>query len=142
MTLQEKIEDLFTKTEFDAPDREVFNEFKRGLRTGEIRRTENFSDLISLALHRIVALRLRSNPLLIQKAEKNLQNWLNRNPDIQAWLEWKTILENENLENILKIITAETDEGQRLRSSSPFAGLVTVEERRAIIEHCEKAKSF
>lgn len=102
----------------------------------------NFPDLISIALHRAVALRLRSNPNLLQKAKINLRNWLSKNPNVQSWLEWKTILENENLENILKIITAETDEGQRLRSSSPFVGLVTAEERRAIIEYCEKAKSF
>jgi len=40
MTLQEKIEQLFTKTEFDADDREVFEEFKAALRTGEIRAAE------------------------------------------------------------------------------------------------------
>lgn len=142
MILQEKIESLFTKSEFDAADREVFNEFKTELGEGEIRAAENFSDLISLALHRAVAVRLRSNPNLIRRAETNLQNWLRINPNTPAWLEWRTILENESLENILKIITAETDEGQRLRSSSPFAGLVAAEERRAIIEYCEKAKSF
>ena len=142
MNLQEKIERLFTKPEFEAQDHEIFNDFKTELRQGEIRATENFSDLVSLALHRVVAVRLRSNPNLVRQAETNLQNWLSRNPNTQAWIEWRAILENESLENILKIITAETDEGQRLRSSSPFAGLVAVEERRAIIEYCEKAKSF
>ncbi len=142
MTLQEKIEELFTESDFDAPDREGFNEFKTVLRVSEIRAVENFSDLISLVLHRAVAFRLRSNRNLIHKAETNLQNWLSINPNTQAWLEWRTILENESLENILEIITAETDEGQRLRSSSPFAGLVTAEERREIIEYCEKAESF
>jgi len=142
MNLQEKIEQLFTKSEFEAQDHEIFNDFKTELRQGEIRATENFSDLISLALHRVVAVRLRSNPNLVRQAETNLQNWLSRNPNTQAWIEWRAILENESLENILKIITAETDEGQRLRSSSPFAGLVAAEERRAIIEYCEKAKSF
>jgi len=142
MTLQEKIEQLFTKPEFDAADREVFNDFKTALQVGEIRAAKNVSDLISLALHRAVAFRLRSNPNLIRHAETNLQNWLSINPNTPAWLEWRTILEKESLENILKIITAETDEGQRLRSSSPFAGLVTAEERRAIIEYCEKAEPF
>ena len=40
MNLQEKIEQLFTKSEFDADDREVFNEFKTALRVGEIRAAE------------------------------------------------------------------------------------------------------
>ena len=40
MTLQEKIEQLFTKLEFDAPDREAFNDFKTELREGRIRAAE------------------------------------------------------------------------------------------------------
>lgn len=40
MTLQEKIEQLFTKTEFEASDRETFNEFKTELREGRIRAAE------------------------------------------------------------------------------------------------------
>ena len=142
MTLQEKIEQLFAKSEFDAPNCEVFNESKTALQVSEIRAAENFSDLISLALHRAVAFRLHSNPNLIQKAKSNLNGWLSKNPNVQAWLEWQTILENESLKSVLEIITAETDEGQRLRSSSPFVGIVTKEERRAIIDYCEKAKSF
>lgn len=101
----------------------------------------NFSDLVSLALHQLAAVRLRSNPGLIEKAKSNLHNWLAENPNVSAWIEWKTILETKSLENILKLITDETDGGQRLRSSSPFVGLVTAEERWAIIEYCEKAKS-
>ena len=40
MTLQEKIEQLFTKTEFDANDHETFNDFKAELREGRIRSAE------------------------------------------------------------------------------------------------------
>ena len=127
MKLQENNESLVAKNKPNVGQR------------GKIR-AANSSDLISLALHRAVALRLRSNPHLLQKAETNLNNWLSKNATVGAWLEWKKILETENLENILKLITAETDEGQRLRSSSPFVGLVTKEERRMIIEDCEKAR--
>ena len=127
MKLQENNESLVAKNKPNVGQR------------GKIR-AANSSDLISLALHRAGALRLRSNPHLLQKAETNLNNWLSKNATVGAWLEWKKILETENLENILKLITAETDEGQRLRSSSPFVGLVTKEERRMIIEDCEKAR--
>lgn len=44
MNLQEKIEQLLTKAEFDADDRAVFEEFKAALRTGEIRSAEKDSD--------------------------------------------------------------------------------------------------
>ena len=40
MTLQEKIEQLFTQTEFDANDHETFNDFKTALREGAIRAAE------------------------------------------------------------------------------------------------------
>lgn len=40
MNLQEKIEQLFTKSEFDASDHETFNEFKIDLRMGRIRSAE------------------------------------------------------------------------------------------------------
>ncbi len=40
MTLQEKIEQLFTKSEFDAKDHDTFNDFKTELREGRIRSAE------------------------------------------------------------------------------------------------------
>ncbi|MGI9035907.1 MAG: 2,3,4,5-tetrahydropyridine-2,6-dicarboxylate N-succinyltransferase, partial [Pyrinomonadaceae bacterium] len=40
MTLQEKIEQLFAQTEFEASDHETFNEFKTALRRGNIRAAE------------------------------------------------------------------------------------------------------
>jgi 2,3,4,5-tetrahydropyridine-2,6-dicarboxylate N-succinyltransferase len=44
MNLQEKIEQLFTKSDFDAQDHEVFREFKTALRQGEIRAAEKDAD--------------------------------------------------------------------------------------------------
>ena len=44
MTLQEKIEQLLTKSEFTANDRAVFEEFKTALRTGKIRSAEKDAD--------------------------------------------------------------------------------------------------
>ncbi|MCW5961950.1 MAG: hypothetical protein KIS76_17445 [Pyrinomonadaceae bacterium] len=104
--------------------------------------TQNFPDMLSLVVHRLAAERLRSDPQLLEIAKANLQRWLNQTPGVGAWLEWKEILENESLENILKIISAETDEGQRLRSSSPFAGLISEDERRKVIKICAEAKPF
>jgi 2,3,4,5-tetrahydropyridine-2,6-dicarboxylate N-succinyltransferase len=44
MTLQTKIEELLTKTEFTTDDREVFEQFKAALRRGEIRSAEKAAD--------------------------------------------------------------------------------------------------
>ena len=44
MTLQEKIEQLFTQTEFDANDHETFNDFKTALREGAIRSARELAE--------------------------------------------------------------------------------------------------
>jgi 2,3,4,5-tetrahydropyridine-2,6-dicarboxylate N-succinyltransferase len=44
MTLQQKIEQLLTKSDFDSADRDIFEEFKTALRTGEIRSATKDSD--------------------------------------------------------------------------------------------------
>ncbi|HVF47000.1 MAG TPA: 2,3,4,5-tetrahydropyridine-2,6-dicarboxylate N-succinyltransferase [Pyrinomonadaceae bacterium] len=44
MELREKIEELFTKTEFSADDRIIYEEFKTALRRGEIRSAEKGAD--------------------------------------------------------------------------------------------------
>lgn len=44
MTLQEKIEQLLTKSEFTADDRAIFEDFKTALRKGEIRSAEKDAD--------------------------------------------------------------------------------------------------
>jgi 2,3,4,5-tetrahydropyridine-2-carboxylate N-succinyltransferase len=44
MSLKEKIEQLFAKTEFDAGDRAVYEEFKTALRKGEIRSAKKRED--------------------------------------------------------------------------------------------------
>lgn len=135
--LNEHIENLATESEFDAGDGIRFENFD-----AVSQNAANFSDLLSLLVHRLAAERLRSDPRLLEKAKANLERWLNQTPAVAAWLEWEEILESESLENILQIITAETDESQRLRSSSPFVGLITDEERRRIIKICAKAKPF
>ena len=99
-----------------------------------------FSDLVAFAFHRVIANRLNSNPKLMEIAKRNLDKWLLTNPKVEAWLEWKRLLENESLEKILEIITLESDESQRLRSSSPFVGIITKDERREIIKICEKER--
>lgn len=104
--------------------------------------SKNYPDLVSLLLHKLVAVRLRSNPGLIEKAKSNLRNWLRKTPNVAAWLEWEEILEAKSLNEVLAILVSESDEGQRLRSSSPFAGIITAQERKTVIEYCEKAKPF
>ncbi|HMS40341.1 MAG TPA: hypothetical protein PKE69_08955 [Pyrinomonadaceae bacterium] len=101
----------------------------------------NFVDLFSLMLHAGVAEKLRLNPHeVLQIARQNLNRWLaNEN---SALREWQKILETHTPEEIIKIITQDTDEGQRLRSSSPFAGVLSETERDQIWSECAKIRTF
>lgn len=101
----------------------------------------NFVDLLSLMLHRKVAEKLRQNQtVVLQTARNNLNRWLQGNGFADskplALLEWQQILENRTSTEIAEIISQDTDEGQRLRSSSPFAGVLSETEREQIWSEC------
>ena len=103
----------------------------------------NFVDLFNLMLHRAVADKLRQDETkVLQIACDNLNRWLDSESfagdERFALLEWQNILENSTPEEIIKIITENTDEGQRLRSSSPFVGVLTEAEREKIWSECAK----
>ena len=101
-----------------------------------------FLDKVSLALHRAVAKRLRKNPaLVLGLARANLQRWLTRG-ESKAWREWWEIIENSSPETICDIITQDSDEGQRLRSSTPFAGVLSPIEREQIWQACAQREPF
>ena len=46
--------------------------------------------------------------------------------------EWQRILDSESVEEIIRLMTDPTEEGHRRRQSTPFAGILTLEERRSI----------
>ena len=101
----------------------------------------NFVDLFSLSLHRAVAEKMLADEgKVLSIARENLERWLG-SPSFatrgrRALLEWKDILDRAKPDEIRRIITAETDEGQRLRSSSPFVGVLTEAERRKHFRAC------
>ena len=103
-----------------------------------------FSDHIrieerSIALHRAVAERIRGNPKLMEVAIINLQRYLklsfsdSRKP-VSPLVEWQELLENQSLEEILDFMVSDSERARRLRQSSPFAGILTPQERWRIYE--------
>ncbi len=101
----------------------------------------NFVDLLSLSLHRAVAEKmLTDEKRVIRKAKSNLDRWLNAAAfpvhGEAALLEWRRILENSTPLEIRGFISADTDEAQRMRSSSPFTGILSQEERKEIYDRC------
>ncbi|HTL54769.1 MAG TPA: hypothetical protein VL361_03785 [Candidatus Limnocylindrales bacterium] len=85
-------------------------------------------DEISFSLARCVVERLRGRPELLEIARRNLSGWQRRNADspslLRCYAEWEVIL-TRPLEEICALLVAETEEGQRLRQNSPFAGVLS-----------------
>ena len=81
---------------------------------------------------KIVAGRLRENPELIQTAKERLE--VRKSYLYQPQVEWLELLERSSVGQICHILEAADDEGQRLRSSSPFHGspFITPEENEDV----------
>jgi hypothetical protein len=103
-------------------------------------------DRVSLEIHRRIALRLRQEPRLTDVARENLDRWMKLNGHIPSlrrdYEEWRRLLDLP-LEKLCAVMVEETDEGQRLRQNSPFAGVLPREEvwdiKRAARRHAATA---
>ena len=90
-------------------------------------------DARSLAMHCKIAQKITRDPGLLDKARANLERWLAKSDDPQPQYlrEWEVLLERPWPE-IAEFITSMSDDATRLRSSSPFAGVLTADERERI----------
>src|SRR6266567_2790769 len=87
-------------------------------------------DRANLAMCKAVAQKIRRNPKLMRIPRGNLRRWKKKlRPWPPAFREWEYILKNKSLEATLEILTQDNDEGQRLRQSDPFAGVLSEKER-------------
>jgi hypothetical protein len=89
----------------------------------------------SLAMHAVIAEKIERDRNLLDIPRNNLKRWRARwHDEPPAWHgEWSGIITRPWPE-IAAIITEPSEEGARLRQSSPFAGVLSVEERRRIYE--------
>jgi hypothetical protein len=89
----------------------------------------------SLAMHAVIARKIEHDPTLLAIAHRNIERWSARWKDgPPAWLkEWQEVLK-QPWQHIAAIITEPTEHGARVRQSSPFAGVLTNEERWRIYE--------
>ena len=82
-----------------------------------------------------IAEKIRRQPALFTIAKQNLVRWKKmQKPLAPALREWEAIIELHSREEVLAILTQDNEEGQRLRQSSPFTGILTREERDAIFD--------
>ena len=87
-----------------------------------------------LELARITVARIDENPALVQIGLDNIERWTRQKGGYlpRCHAEWKQLIEAHPWERLREMLLEESDEGQRLRSSHPFTGLVTEQERRRI----------
>jgi hypothetical protein len=80
---------------------------------------------VGLALSRLIASDLARHPEWMLLARENLDNWSVINRDspslLRCYTEWRALLD-QPLSEICSRLTADNEEGQRLRQNSPFAG--------------------
>ena len=94
----------------------------------------------SIELHGVIARELRANPARLDLVVAWIQRFLD-DPDYSdqnkdALAEWMEII-RKGLPRVLEALADESDEGQRLRQSSPFAVLMPQDERARIFAKYE-----
>jgi len=85
------------------------------------------TDQVSLKLGRRVAERLRWQPELVAFARANLVRWSQQNKSapslLRCYAEWQEILARP-VDEVRDLLCSESDDAQRLRQNSPFAGVL------------------
>jgi hypothetical protein len=89
----------------------------------------------SLAMHAVIARKIERDRSLLEVPKKNLERWRARwKEEAPRWLaEWEKLLQ-QSWPRIAALITEPSERAARLRQSSPFAGVLSAEERRRIYE--------
>ncbi|MBN2508239.1 MAG: hypothetical protein JXQ71_16265 [Verrucomicrobia bacterium] len=102
-------------------------------------RKHSWVDQRSLALGCAVADKLESHPELLAVARRNVDQWIEQSSEapLMAHLEWRKILEKDSLSKILALLRSHSEEACRLRQNSPFAGLLSPQERWRILNEYE-----
>ena len=92
-------------------------------------------ELISIELHRLVAGRLDEE--IISRTRIRLNGWLRSapasSPIAKDWQAWLNLLE-QPIPLISKTLVEDTERMQQMRQNSPFAGVVSEDERLQILE--------
>jgi hypothetical protein len=92
-------------------------------------------DVRSLAMHTLIAAKIDRDPRLLAVPRRNLKRWRARSagatPNCQ--IEWSDILKRPWPE-IAAYLVDPGEHATRLRQSSPFAGILTVNERRRLYD--------
>ena len=100
-------------------------------------------DRINAAQDRWIARKVRRNPRLLKIAHQNLARWIQHDGKQvrPVFREWERILTRLDADEIARFLQSDTPMARRLRQSSPFAGVLSDAERRAIRLKHEKTRT-
>ena len=89
----------------------------------------------SLAMHCLAVLKIQADPSLLEIPRRNVARWKRSSTQgIPGYLaEWEEILERPWPE-IASLVTSLSSRAVELRQSSPFAGVLDVQERKRIYD--------
>jgi len=88
----------------------------------------------SLVMHQLIAAKVQADPALLDKARENVRRWQEANGSASpALAEWAPILASP-ASQVVALLAERSERATRLRQSSPFAGILSEEERRAVYE--------
>ncbi|MBV9948818.1 MAG: hypothetical protein JOZ69_18365 [Myxococcales bacterium] len=82
----------------------------------------------SLAYHRVIAGRLRSDPAVLEAARRRVSAWREAGVVPFYAAEWDRVLAG-TVDSVCATLVSETEEARALRQSTPFAGFVSPRER-------------
>lgn len=98
-------------------------------------------DRRSLELNQLVVEKIRRQPELMDFVRRNLDHTLSESVLSEscknALREWRTIFSLKSFDEILGILVEDSDEGQRLRQSTPFTGILNQRERLEVFRRHE-----
>ncbi|MEJ0006452.1 MAG: hypothetical protein WDM77_08840 [Steroidobacteraceae bacterium] len=96
--------------------------------------THRLLEARSLAMHALIAGKLARDSSLLSKPRQNLEAWSAHWQYPPRWVhEWRQIL-GLPWQQIAALIAEPSERAARLRQSSPFAGVLTPEERSRIYD--------
>jgi excisionase family DNA binding protein len=99
-------------------------------------RDHRVTELQSLAYHRLVAERLNED--LVRDAHRRLKRWIKDERIDSRWAErWSDVL-SRPIDEIARVIASDSARSRELRQTSPFAGVLTEQERRRLFDAVER----
>jgi hypothetical protein len=96
----------------------------------------DLTDQRLLEMHRLIGEKLRKNPKLLETSISRLREVIveRRQKDlyVEPFEEWLNILETWPKSKIFELLISKSEEGNRLRQSGPFFGVLSEEERQKV----------